>query len=337
MNCKINCPACRGRLYLPFRQNDDEDVQDIICSRCLGRYAVTYLEIINSTFDLETLSSSHPERATQYRRVYRVRAFNSKREIEFLEFSLPSSAHSFSLSSGDELILLNTIQDNAIDKLIWLKNHTTGESYQFFSPSSQAKIIGLKAGMFVMGVSLLLAYLLPLSPKQLLAIALPTSAGVGVCVAQRQSRQGKERNARVATRLKAEQMLLKNLDSVNERLQQHQQNFIAERRTRDRLRQLHEKMSQTDTAQFESRLLVLDRGIAVLKEQLALNQNLIDGYSQVKNLLEIEYETSRLAEQLPNAEDFGAKIFARLEELNALERQKEALALDREPAKLYCE
>jgi hypothetical protein len=295
------------------------------------------LEIISSTFDLEPLSSSQPERATQYRRVYRLRAFNSKREIEFLEFFLPSSAQTFSLASGDELILLHTMQDNAIDKLIWIKNRTTGESYQFFSPNSQAKAIGLKAGMFVMGVSLLLAYLLPLSPKQLLAIALPISTGVGVCVAQRQSRQGKERNLKIATRLKAEQMLLKRLESVNERLQQHRQDFVTERRTRDRLQQLHEKMSQTDSAQFESRLLVLDRGIAVLEEQLTLNQNLIDGYCQVKNLLEIEYETSRLAEQLPNAEDFGAKIFARLEELNALERQKEALALDREPAKLYCE
>ena len=69
-----------------------------------------------------------------------------------------------------------------------------------------------------------------------------------------------------------------------------------------------------------------------MEKQSGLIQNLIDGYSKIVEIVEIEYDTSRVAEQLP--ENVAVKISDRLEEMEALEQQKEELALMVDPAKL---
>jgi len=51
----------------------------------------------------------------------------------------------------------------------------------------------------------------------------------------------------------------------------------------------------------------------MMEKQRGLTQNLIDGYTQVAAILEIEFQTSRLAEELP--EDVSEQIFGRMEEL----------------------
>ena len=48
-------------------------------------------------------------------------------------------------------------------------------------------------------------------------------------------------------------------------------------------------------------------------------------YFKIVEIIDIEYETSRLAEQIP--EDVTQKILKRLDELKAVEAKKEELAL----------
>ena len=49
------------------------------------------------------------------------------------------------------------------------------------------------------------------------------------------------------------------------------------------------------------------------------------GYQKVKNMLEIEYQTSKLADQLPG--DSSSLAFQKIEELEQLEEQKEQISL----------
>lgn len=330
---QISCPACQKPLYLPNEENTDDNNLEVICAACLRKYWVSYLEVSFFSFYLNLLSPSKEGQTHQYRRVYQLRGRDRRGTLQTLEFSPHQREETFSAAPGDQVILLHLGLKYPGAKLVEVINLSTGGICQVLSPRHRAKSVGLKAGLLALGTSAVLANLFGLSPSQLIAVTFPSGIGVGALVAQVQSRKGKERDPCKVAQLKTEQLFLQQLNLLNQNLERCDQSLASERQLIKRLQRLSQLMRQADAELYAFRLEVLSRGIAVLEKQLTLSHNLVEGYSQLKKLVEIEYESSRLAEQLPAAQELGSSIFQRLEELKALEQQKTELELLIEPTK----
>ncbi len=153
------------------------------------------------------------------------------------------------------------------------------------------------------------------------------AVGAGVYVSKRSSL--KVRSSPELLRLTSEQQLLAQKHDLEQKLAQLTQDFKANSSLVNRLEALQQKMIGADADLYTRRIATVASGIEVIEEQIGLVQNLVDGYSQLLKVIDIEYETSKLAEKLPL--DFTSQVLARLEELKLIEAQKEELALRIDP------
>ncbi len=130
-------------------------------------------------------------------------------------------------------------------------------------------------------------------------------------------------------RLTGEQNILKEIQQFRERIDQLHNILEKESNLLARLTSIQDKMRQTSSKIYSSRLQTFQKGIDVIDEKIRLSNTLIKGYLQVQSMLEIEYETSRLAETIP--EDSSTSILTKLSELKALEEQFEEISINVAP------
>lgn len=133
-------------------------------------------------------------------------------------------------------------------------------------------------------------------------------------------------------RLKCEQQLLTQKYELEQKTTQLKGELKANRNIIQRVEALPEKMIQVDRDMYVDRLATIISGIELMQEQSHLVQKLVDGYFQLAKTIEIEYETSQLAEKLP--QDIISQIMRRLEELKKIEEQKQEMQLLVEPWRL---
>lgn len=95
---------------------------------------------------------------------------------------------------------------------------------------------------------------------------------------------------------------------------------------------LQSKMMSVGEDLYACQLVTVTKGINIIQEQISFSQDVINGYSQLIKIIEIEFETSQLVEQLP--EDISEKILRRLEELMVIQTKREELSLLFDPQQI---
>lgn len=340
MTYKINCPACKALLYAPIYQNGVQEDLEIICPRCQRKYLAKHARSLHCTAHLESHSITELKLLTQYRWSYQLQVLYLNQEVETVKFSIWGRAEKFASDRDDKLIFLYTMRGRTIDELSWVINLTTGRSYQLLFLKIKAFKTGLEIALMVLVGGYLLSLFLTnfgfLTLKNFFrTLIVPSAVSISTLVTLERMSRSKERNKQVSTKLQYEQSLMARHHWANECLFKLTEESEDERRFLKRLQAYSQKMNCFNSNLYVRRIELINRGIIVLEAKLKLTQSLIDEYSQIKTFLEIEYETSRLAQQLPEAEVFQEKLFAKLEELKKLERQKEELTLLVESVKSF--
>ncbi|MGK7910688.1 MAG: hypothetical protein AB4050_04280 [Synechococcus sp.] len=131
------------------------------------------------------------------------------------------------------------------------------------------------------------------------------------------------RDRRRLRQLDAEQRLLQQQFAMEQKQALFTHQLQQQQRLLKRLQALQERMQAADESMYTRRIQVVARGIATVKETTTLTRNLLDGYGQLAKILAIEYETSRLAEQLPDND--SRDILLRVSELEAMEERRMSL------------
>lgn len=322
MLLQLDCPCCQKPLFFPHQEEYEQDLLFVLCAACNYKYALHYSEVLKFASNAEQLPGK-TGKPTKYKQVYKLQVVTPSGVIKSLEFSTPGQDEKLQAQLGDELLLLYTMRGAQVSDLLLVANCTTGKKHQLFSPSSKARIAGIRAaGITCLGVSLLVGLLHGPDHKAMLVTTIPSALSVGVYVTQRQS--PRERNRLIASRLGAEQKLLQQQFGLEQRVEQLRQEEAAHTRLLKRLSGLYKKMLRAGDLYVE-RAAQVKSAISILQKQIKLIQSLMDGYIKVIELIEIEFETSQLAEQLPV--DIDVTILSQLDELKAIEQQKEELGL----------
>lgn len=331
---QFKCPSCSKPLYFPNFGDCCEDFVDGICTGCQYKYALFETEVTNFVSQVETRHNSNHNKQPDYNRSYQFRLKQPNGSIKAIQFSAPGQVEKISALPGDLLLLLYTMRGRKLEDLVRIENLTTNKNLLLFNPSTKALSKGFAAGVSTLVGSFVVAGVLNLPTNQLfLAATVPGAVGAFVYV-------GKRFSLRVRDRLElgrhySEQQLLAQKYNLEQKLVELTQEQKANQKILQRLKALQQKMSDTDANMYARRITTVASGINVIEDQLDLVQNLLDGYTQLLKIIEIEYETSRLAEKLPS--NFTSQVLTRLEELKAVEEKKQELSLRVDRTNYSCE
>jgi len=330
MTIQLKCPSCRQPLYFPQVEASDEDQLEAICSGCNYKYILVSAQVLGFASEVETIPANKYKKKPSHRRIYELRLLTISRELKALRLETPGLEERISALPKDKMLLLYTIRGKALDELVWIENHTTGKSCLLQKPGAKARSAGVTTGIATLFAGGVLAMLVHLPGKLAVAIAAPAAVGAGVYVTQ--LNESKARDKKEIARLASEQNLLGQIHSLNHRVDELKQELASKQKTMNRFKALRQKMLEAGEDIYAYRVETVSKGITVMESQRGLTLNLIDGYTQVAAILEIEFQTSRLAEELP--EDASEQILGRMEELKAIEDKREELSLLVDSARL---
>lgn len=262
-----------------------------------------------------------------YKRHYSLQITTADRTLKQLQFSVPGKADVVPVHSGDIVSVLYTMQGYVMKKLVAIANHTTGKQYVLPAPipsaSHQISLLltaatGFVVVSFVGGVNLVLTSVL--SAFGILAyLKLTHSAHLTTPPLESQAHTGQ--------RLLADQRLLAQQRKIQQRVEELRHERQSTQALIDQLERLKQKMAQVDHALYAARIYRATGAVNLLKQQIVNNHRLVREYERTAKMIEIEIDTSWIADQLPEAENFTRTIVSRLAELKEIEDQNHSLKL----------
>ncbi|WP_017328267.1 hypothetical protein [Synechococcus sp. PCC 7336] len=312
---QLSCPHCGEPLYFADATESDEDFQEALCL-CQMVFVMRQVDVIGFSAKL----AHNPLGESQ--RHYAIAATNLSGETIQLNFSRPISEPPLLSGPKDTLLLMYSVCRDEPDTLVCVKSASNDRTLELAPMHWRSLRRGSRAGLLsgVAGAMLCLPLGSGGEPLYWLATA-AVSVTVGL-LGVRNDRLRLHDRARIA-RLDAEQHLLQQQSEVERKQSYYDRHLQQQQRLLRRLKALQFRMQEADPALYARRIKVLGRGIDTLQESTGLTQSLRNGYKQLAKMLAIEYETSRLAEQLP--QDGTQHILQRLGDLEQLEDRRSHL------------
>jgi len=241
-----------------------------------------------------------------------------------LQCSTPGQVDQILVSEGDLVFFLYTLRGEKLEEMISVTNQTTGNIYRLASPGSTAVRTAIGWGL-LSGVPMLLV-LLPNGVEFPIALLASFSSIPVVSILTARLKSSKLRlDPEQKVRLAAEQQLFGEKIELQQRVEELQQKLTTNQARLNQLGSLNQKMVEVEADLYAKRIERVSRAIAILDQQLGQDQQLIDQYAHTIKMIEIELETSRAVEAIPNAENFTGMIFDRLAELKTIDQKTQQL------------
>lgn len=323
----------RLSLYCPSCTNPIADLQrhtmptQVTCRSCSQQYGVVYGKLSKRSSIVEALLYLTSQLPSFYKRHYTFQITTADRTLKCLQFSVPGKSDVIPIHRGDVVSVLYTMQGYLMKQLVAIANHTTGKSYVLPNPVPSANQHFITLITIVTGFVLLsflnggnvfftsifsaigvLAYIKLTNNAQLSSPTLNATHAEGI-------------------RLIADQRLLAQQRKLEQRVTELTHEYQSNQVLIEQINALKQKMTQVDQAVYSARIYRATTAVDILNQQIANNQRLIREYQHMLKMIEIEIDTSWIADQLPDAENFSRRILERLDELKEIEEQNQSLKL----------
>ena len=322
MKLSLYCPTCSR----PIADLNHVSPQ-VTCGGCQHRYGVVHGKLSKHSSINETLLFLSHQLPSLHKRHYTLQITTPDRTLKQLQFSIPGKADPLPVHYGDMVSVLYTMQGYLMKKLVAVNNHTTGKRYVLPKPLPSAThlsltvstaVIALLVGSFFSGANIFLASIVT---------ALGVMAYLKVTNSAKLTTPSLETHGREGTRLAGDQRLLVQKLKIDHRIDEINHECTSNQSLIDRLENLKQKMVHVDQQLYAPRIFRTTGAVTILKQQITNNQRLVREYRRALQMIEIEMETSWIADQLPDASNFTRAIMQKLEELKAIEDQNQLLKL----------
>ena len=322
MKLLLYCPKCARPIA-----DLSHTVAQITCATCHHRYGVVHGKLSKHSSINETLLFLSTSLPSLHKRHYTLQITTPDRTLKQLQFSLPGKADPIPVHHGDMVSVLYTMQGYLMKKLVAVTNHTTGRRYVLPRPLPSAThlrltistaVIVLLVGSFFSGANIFLASIVT---------ALGVMAYLKVTNSAQLTSPSLEAHGRDGDRLVSDQRLMTQKLKIEHRVDEIDHECKSNRGLIDRLEDLKRKMIDVDQSLYAPRIFRTTSAVKILTQQITNNQRLVREYRRALQMIEIEMETSWIADQLPDANNFTRAIMQKLEELKAIEDQNQFLKL----------
>lgn len=324
MRLSLYCPSCKKPIADLHRNVTPTQVT---CLSCSQRYGVVYGKLSKRSSVTEALLYLTSKLPSFYKRHYTFQITTADRTLKCLQFSVPGKNDVIPVHRGDVVSVLYTMQGYVMKQLVAIANHTTGKSYVLPNPIPGTNqhvvtlitiVTGLVLLAFLNGGSVfftsifsaigVLMYLKLTHNAQLSSPALNATQAEGL-------------------RLIADQRLLAQQRKLEQRVTELKHEGQSSQVLIEQINALKQKMTQVDQAIYSARIYRATTAVDILNQQIGNNQRLVREYQHMLKMIEIEIDTSWIADQLPDAENFTRRILERLDELKEIEEQNQSLKL----------
>ncbi|MBD2073998.1 hypothetical protein H6F86_08875 [Phormidium sp. FACHB-592] len=322
MKLSLYCPKC-SRLIADL----NDPLPQVTCAACQDRYGVLHGKLSKHSSMNETLLFLSKSLPSIHKRHYTFQITTPDRNLKQLQFSIPGQTDPIPVHYGDVVSVLYTMQGYLMKKLVAVTNHTTGKRYVLPNPvpssthlriTISTAVLTLLVGSFFSGSNIFLASIVT---------ALGTMAYLKVTNSAQLTSPPLEAYGREANRLIGDQRLLAQKLKIDHRIDEINHECKSNQGLIARLEALKQKMVDVDQALYAPRIFRTTGAVKILKQQITNNQRLVREYRRALQMIEIEVETSWIADQLPDASNFTRAILQKLEELRAIEDQNQFLKL----------
>ena len=322
MKASLYCPSCSRPIADVHNHSSP-----VTCAACHKRYGIVYGKLSRRTSLFETLFFFSPRLPSFYKRHYTLHITTPDRTLQQFQFSLPGKLDELPVRYGDIISVLYTMQGYMMKKLVAITNHTTGKRHILSAPIPSRWYQALLLSLGVMGV-LALAYLNGISLLWVGAVNL-----LGILLYLRVTNMTKLSSVPLGTpgsesgRLLTDQKLLIQRQGIERRVEELNHESSSGHALIEQLERLKQKMLDVDQELYSARIYRSTTAIRILKQQIVNNHRLVREYRRAQRMIDIEVETSWVADQLPDAENFAQAIAQKLTELKEIEDQNQFLKL----------
>lgn len=322
MKPSLQCPSCSRPI-----SDLHSAASQVTCAYCRNRYGVVFGKLSRRSSIYETLLHFSSKLPTFYRRHYTLQITTPDRNLKLLQFSVPGKTDNLPVQHGDIVSALYTVQGYLMKKLVVITNHTTGKRYVLPNPVPSAGYLTIALGTVVLGL-LVASYM---TGGSLFLTAALSALGVLLVLKATDSAQlttpSLEDRGREGSRLIADQKLLVHKTKLEHRIDELSHECKSVQFLIEQIEELKQKMLDVDRDLYSVRIYRSTGAIGILKQQIANNQRLMREYRRTLKMIDIEIDTSWIADQLPNADNFTRAIAQKLAELKEIEDQNQYLKL----------
>lgn len=320
MSWFLGCPICDK----PITKLDEGSRTEVTCPQCRFHYQVLSGSLINWSTRVETPAvKQKPDRACRH---YDLRLEQSPGQVIASRITTPGEAETLPLCQGDQIAVISLAPRKGKSEVITLINRTTQETIHLLKPGQRSRRLALKVGaiatVFSGGVFTLLV---PHGVPFALLISLPVGATASLVTWRRFLGRSPLPPLQVH-QLQRQRDLLEQQVQLQNRLTALQTEQAAHLAVVKKFQVLQEKLENLPEALQQQRQELINRVQAILQQQLAYDQQLIEGYSQILTALEVEYEATCLTAELP--ENLIVNFNRHLAELEVVEQHRQQLSAE---------
>lgn len=322
MKLLLHCPSCSRPIA-----DLHAVATEVTCPACQHQFGIVYGKLSKRSSIPEALLFLSAKLPSFYKRHYTLQITTPDRTLKQLQFSIPGQADQIPVHHGDIISALYTMRGYVMNKLVAITNHTTGKRYVLSTPIPSASHLVVPLGVLATGL-LLCSYITGVSLIATTVVgALGMLALLKVTHIAQLSTPSLETIGREGTRLLADQRLLVQKRKIQQRVEELDHDCKANQVLIAQLDALKQKMANFDPHLYSARIFRTTSAIKLIDQQITNTRRLIREYKHTLKMIEIEIETSWIADQLPEGDDFIRTIVRKLEELKAIEEQNQSLKL----------
>jgi len=314
----LACPICNQPIT---KLNDCEDLE-AACPGCRYAYRIVAGPLLHWSTRVET---PEPEKRQQARRHYELRLGQAEGQVSATRITLSGAEDSLPLCQGDQVAVIS-VKGRRQQEVITLINRTAQVTVQVAKPGQRSRRFAVGMGAIA---TVLSGSLLTLIAPQMMSLAWLVSLPLGISAGVATRRRLQDQSAFTpwqSNQLQHQTELLQQQVQLQERLQVLQADQKAHTAVAQKFQVLKERLVDLPTDLQQDRLELVNRVLVILEQQLEYDQQLITGYSQIIDALDIEYEATRLTAELP--EELVLNFNRRLVELEAVEQQRQQLTAE---------
>ena len=318
MTCLVKCDRCGAVLA----EVPERSVVHAICAHCHFKYQIIHARVVENASRAVARQHQWTHRSHVYRD-YELQ-LELARELQIVGFSIHERDKPLPVRRDDDVVVMHCMRGNELEELLYIQNVTTNDVLRMGFPGARANRSATMAGVLVFALVFVAAVAIAQEKSTpvvtLIAIAGATlSALVARWIHQRMLPTHAlppdlEESQRMIQRL------LEQKDTCVRRLTLVEQSLAQNEARRERLRSLGNKMLDVGLEVYKPRFAAIDRGLATLDRQKAIDVSLRDGYLLALKMIEIELETGEATDELEA--DIAPVLLEKLEELKELEERQ---------------
>lgn len=318
MTCLVKCDRCGATLA----EVPERSVVQAICANCHFKFQIIHGRVAENGSREFARVHQTTRRSNVYRDVEL--PLELAQELEMVRFSIHERDKPLRTRLGDDILVVHSMRESELEELLYVQNRTTNSVLRMGSPGARANRSASAAGVAVFVVLFIAAVEVAQEQSTLVVTLIVGTGAILSALAARWIHRRMQPTHRlppdVEESRRLSQRLLEQKEMCVSRLTSIEESLAQNETRRERLRSLGKKMLDVGLAAYKPRFAAIDRGLATLDRQKAIDVSLRDGYLLALKMIEIELETGEATEQLEA--DVAPVLLQKLDELKELEERQ---------------